>query len=297
MPNPQATMPAGMIVSGQEGTAGLQVDLAARVKKDAISTSGADLLDNPTASRVASAKAVSELIAQIPALTSIIDDALTSNEKTWSSQKIQNFVVENDDSEYFVDIADRDAFTVTPERNGVIAIVVDASADPVVGTEEDGTPLGALYIRKDGVWKFLFTKGYKKVNFAGYVHEDGLAVDLSVNDPKIAASSALTHALAVLVASAADDANNMEIIPEITSPVWDETISKNRVECLYKPKGHPINFECGVLDEVTGTWLSYGCEFVESNGVTFMEVMMVNHVDLSSTKVRFSYLHNGKENA
>jgi len=295
--NPQISMPSGIIVTGQEGTANLQIDLAARIKKDAISPTGADVLANPTSARVASAKAVSELIASIPALTTIIDDALTSTEKTWSSQKIQEFVHQNDDSEYFVDIAERDAFVVNPERNGLIAIVVDASADPVVGTEEDGTPLGALYIRKDGEWKFLFTKGYKKVNFTGYVHENSLATELTANDPKVAASSAVTFALAQLVTSASADANNMEIMPEITQPVWHEDIAKNRVECMYKPKGHPINFECGVLDETTGRWLPYGCEFVEDNGVTYMQILMVNDVDLSSTKVRFSYLHNAKENA
>jgi hypothetical protein len=123
-----------------------------------------------------------------------------------------------------------------------------------------------------------------------------LAVDLTVNDPKIAVSSVVTYALAQLVSTAKSDSENMEIMPEITEPVWDADISKNRVECLYKPKGHPINFECGVLDETTSRWLSYGCEFIESNGVTYMQILMLNDVDLSSAKVRFSYLHNGKAN-
>lgn len=295
--NEQKTMPAGIIVQGQEGTANLQIDLAARVKKDAIETSGNALLANPSDAKVASSKAVAELINAIPSIQTLIDDALVSEEKTWSSQKISDFVHENDDSEYFVDIADRDAFTVAPERNGVIAIVVDASADPVVGTDDDGTPLGALYIRKDGAWKFLFTKGYKKVSFTGYIHEDNLVSTLDVNDAKKGASAAAVFALANALSTTVSSVDNMQIMPEITEPVWHDDISKNRVECLYKPKGHPINFECGVLDVTTNRWLSYGCEFVEDNGITYMQVLMANDVDLSSTNVRFSYLHNGQVNA
>ena len=63
-------MPVGVIVTAQEGTANLQIDLAARIKKEAIEASGAGVISNPSDSRVASTKAVKELIEGIPALHS-----------------------------------------------------------------------------------------------------------------------------------------------------------------------------------------------------------------------------------
>jgi hypothetical protein len=290
-------MPSGIIKTDQKATALLSSDLSARVKKEAIEALGSQILANPSNARVASTKSVKELFETIPNVQTLIDDNATSAIKVWSSEKIVSYVAENDDSVAFANIAERDAFALVPERDGVTAIVADASADSQVGVDADGNPLGALYLRKDGAWHFLFTKGYKAINLEGYLNEDSLSNDATVNDPKVPVSSALTYALAQLITAADADANNMEIMPEISDITWDDVAQVNKVQCVYKPKGHPVNFEANVIDDVTGRLIPYACEFVVEDGVTFLHVLMAEPLDMSAAKVRFSYLHNGKANA
>lgn len=287
---------AGIIVTDQKATADLQINLSERIKKDAIEGLGTGILSNPSTSRVASTKSVEELFKTIPALATLLDDSNTSSEKTWSSEKIVTYVAENDDSVAFSDIAERDAYVLAPERDGVTALVADASADPQVGFDAENNPLGALYLRKNGVWNFLFTKGYKKVNFEGYLNEDSLVGNLETNDPKAPLGANVGVMIASMMSAISSDIENTQIMPEISDITWDAANQQNKVETVYKPKGHPINFECNVIDDVTGRMIPYACEFVDENGVTFMHILMASPVDLSAAKVRFSYLHSGKAN-
>ena len=286
----------GIQKTAKSATLGLLADLAARVEKTSIETTKQGVLDNPSIQKVVSSAALKEYIDSIPALSTLIaDDATTASDKTWSIDKIVSWVAEKDDSEYFADIAARDAYSVSPERDGLIATVYDASADENVGTNSKGEPYGAMYVREGGAWKLLQTIGGKEITLAGYVHEDALAVDLATNNAKKAASSALTFALAALVATAQADVNNTVLQPALSDITWDSDNSVNKVALAFKPKGQIVNFEVSVIDE-NGVHTPYIGEIVEENGVSVLKIAMENPSDLSANKALFTYMHNGKEN-
>jgi hypothetical protein len=286
----------GVQKTNQVATLGLLVALSARVEKTAIETSKQGVLDNPSDARIVSTRALKEYIDGVPAYTTLIDDTATSTDKSWSASKIISWVAENDDSEFFADIDARDAYTVTPERNGLSATVYNASADPDVGFNSKGEPLGAVYIRKDGAWELLQAIGGKDIVLAGYLHEDALVQDYITNDPKKAISSAVAVALATLAQTAQADVNNTVLQPVFGDIVWDADNSENRVELTFKPKGQIVNFEVSVVD-ASGTHTPYVGEIVDENGVGVLKISMETPADLSANKALFTYMHNGKANA
>ena len=127
------------------------------------------------------------------------------------------------------------------------------------------------------------------------MHEDSLANALTVNDAKKAASSALTFALAALVATAQSDVDNTVLQPALSDITWDADNSINKVALAFKPKGQIVNFEVSVIN-TDGVHTPYIGEIVEENGVSVLKIAMENPSDLSANKALFTYMHNGKEN-
>jgi len=287
----------GVQKTAQKATFGLLAALSARVEKTAIETAKQGILDNPSTSRVVSTAAMKEYIDSIPAFSSLIDDnARAGTDKTWSVAQIMSWVAEKDDSEYFADISARDAYTVSPERDGLIATVYNASDDPDVGTNSKGEPLGALYVREGGAWKLLQSIGGKEIVLAGYIHEDNLVGDLVTNDPKKVPSTVAIAALKELLDTAQADVNATILQPVLGDIVWDADNSENRVSLTFKPKGQIVNFEVIVIDN-DGTHTPYIGEIVEENGVSVLKIAMETPADLSENKALFTYMHNGKANA
>lgn len=286
MPNP---MKSGVRKQSQRSTNNLLTDLSARILKTSIVTSRAIALASPSAETVASTMALKEVIDSIPVLVDIIDDASTATDKTWSAQQVINYVAEKDDSEYFVDIADRDAFTLTPERDGFVAIVYDAGADVNVGTDDNGDPLGAIYVRDAAVWKLLKTIGYRAVSFVGYLHENNLVADYITNNNTLPLAASVAVELKELIDAAAQSAGNAQLSPELQPVSWDAVSSVNTATPQFKPKGQPVQYAAVVVDE-NDIETTYSAEFFDDNGTSRLRILMETPEDLSASKVLFTYM-------
>ena len=288
MPNP---MKNGVRKQSQRGVNNLLTDLAARILKTNIETSKANALANPSVEKVASTQILKEVYDDIPTLTDLIDDSSTASNKTWSAQQVINYVAEKDDSEYFVNIADRDAFTLTPERDGFVAIVYDASDDLNVGTDDNGDPLGAIYVREGGAWKLLKTIGYRAVSFVGYLHENDLVADYATNDATKPLAASVAVELKTLIDQASNSAGNVNLLPELQPLAWNAVDSVNTATPQFKPMGQPVDYAALVVDE-NDVETTYSAEFFDDNGTQKLRILMENPTDLSTSKVLFTYLNN-----
>jgi len=288
MPNP---MKNGVRKQSQRGVNNLLTDLAARILKTNIETSKANALANPSVEKVASTQILKEVYDDIPTLTDLIDDSSTASNKTWSAQQVINYVAEKDDSEYFVNIADRDAFTLTPERDGFVAIVYDASDDLNVGTDDNGDPLGAIYVREGGAWKLLKTIGYRAVSFVGYLHENDLVADYATNDATKPLAASVAVELKTLIDQASNSAGNVNLLPELQPLAWNAVDSVNTATPQFKPMGQPVDYAALVVDE-NDVETTYSAEFFDDNGTQKLRILMETPTDLSTSKVLFTYLNN-----
>lgn len=293
MPNP---MKSGVRKQSQRSTNNLLTDLSARILKTSIVTSRAVALANPSPETVASTMALKEVNDAIPVLMDLIDDASTASNKAWSAQQVISYVAEKDDSEYFVDIADRDAFTLVPERDGFVAIVYNAEADVNVGTDDNGDPLGGIYVRDAGAWKLIKTIGYRAVSFVGYLHQNNLVADYATNDSARPLAASVAVVLKQLIDAAALSAGNAQLSPELQPIAWNAVDSVNTATPQFRPKGQPVQYAAVVVD-ANDIETIYSAEFFDDNGTSRLRILMETPEDLSASKVLFTYMSTLEINA
>jgi len=160
--------------------------LLAKVDKAQIVGTLDDVIADNTAGNPASAQAVKSLDDKTNLNTqkieAIIDDgATTGDSKTWSVDQIKTYIAQEDDTYFAATLDERDddaVGIVVPKRQGVRVFVADASADPDVGTDTDGTAFGAHYIYNSSVWLLIRTLQYRQVDVTPYVRYDDVVDSL-----------------------------------------------------------------------------------------------------------------------
>jgi len=222
---------------------GLDEELLKRVSVDSVMKTFADVQASNNMNTVPSTASVLELKTTLEdkiteakeKAAEIIDDTIASGgDKTWSVDKIKEFIASVDDT-VVVETLD--------ERNGLegydslIAYVLDTNGDDTLGDEE-GKPYSYIYL--DGEWKML-TPLAKSVDTDKLVSKDAIINDLSTGGEDKVLSAEMGKQLSqVVVPNMIEAASNRVVTEEPTldgdkmtilaNPIGD--IFMNRVEIV-----------------------------------------------------------------
>ncbi len=184
----------------------LNPTLLAKLDKNSVigTLSSATASNSPTAP--VSTAALTELNSKTDLNTQRIDamiqDTSTAGTTaTWSIDQIKAYIAEVDDTYFAADLAERDDDAiglVIPKRQGVRVFVANASSDPEVGYDTDGTPFGAHYIYNGTDWVLIRTLQYRQTDVSELVRYSdvvdsltSIAVDkpLSANQGRLLSES------------------------------------------------------------------------------------------------------------
>jgi len=136
---------------------GLDEILNAKIAKDAIQSTLDDVVNSNSATTIPSTAAVVELKTNLEQriqdtknfAQDLIDDTVEGGtDKTWSVDKIKQFVASVDDTVVVQNIADRDALNA---YDSLIAYVLDTSDDNSLSDDVKGKPFA--YIYANGQWQ------------------------------------------------------------------------------------------------------------------------------------------------
>jgi hypothetical protein len=218
---------------------GLDESLNAKISFSAIMASYDDVANSNTTTTVPSTQSIVELKAQIDsdindakqAAQALIDDTVTSaGDKTWSVDKIKEFVASVDDTVVVQDISARDELNA---YDTLIAFVLDTSDDSDLG-EEAGKPHAYIYV--DGAWKLLAPLG-EHIDTTVFILKESIVNDYTTGgEDKVLSAEAGKQIVNVAIPNAI----NQKDVRIVTETV---TVDSNKIATLVNPVGN-IVFGC-----------------------------------------------------
>jgi hypothetical protein len=223
---------------------GLEDELVKKISTDAIMGAMSDVEAANNKTTVPSTASVVELKQSLDkritetqqSIDNIIDDSVSSaGDKTWSIDKIKEFVASVDDTVVVANLDERNGLNA---YDSLIAYVLDTSGDDSLGDAE-GKPFA--YVYADGEWKVLTALAQGDVDTDNLVTFDDIINDLTTGGEKKALSAEMGKQLSEVVVPNMIAAAATKVVTEeptldgdkltvLANPVGD--IFMNRVEIV-----------------------------------------------------------------
>ena len=276
---------AGKLLLSRKSIFGLDAALDGKVNTSDVVVKKENVLSATDPKKVPSVVAISsiynELNEQIEnaknSITSLIDDtAASGSNKTWSIDKIKQFVSSVDDTVVVQNISERDALAA---YDSLVAFVIDTKDDKNLDESLRGKPFS--YIYANGKWYPLSPVG--EVDSTVFVKTKDVVTKIDANATDTTVPSALaTYNFVTSQATAVANQTEVRIVSEIVT-VGDN----NKAELTVAPKGDLVGNSVEVVTDK-------GILLVEAT-VSGTELTINDSDDYKGKNVRVSYLANNQE--
>ena len=204
--------------------------------------SSASELDVPSVKAIQELKNVLEAkIATVKSVAeSIIDDTVaSSSNKTWSIDKIKEFVASVDDTVVVQDIQQRDALKA---YDSLIAFVLDTSADKNLPDDVRGKPFS--YIYANGQWQPLAPLA-KEIDTTVFVKYSDIVNDVTTGGADKPLSAEMGKYIANELIPQSVDAAKTQLVTEMN------TITNGKIKLSKQPIGNLV-FDCAEISTDEG---------------------------------------------
>jgi len=162
-------------------------------------------------------------------IKSLIDDSVNGgSDKTWSIDKIKQYVASVDDTVVVQNIADRDALKA---YDSLIAYVLDTSADTNLGPDFRGKPFAYMYV--NGKWEPI-TPLSKEVDSSVFLKYSDIVNNLNAGGVNKPLSAEMGKYLAQVVIPKASNDAKQTIVTETA------TIKNNKIALTQNPVGNLV---------------------------------------------------------
>jgi len=220
---------------------GLNEALDQKIAKNAIMGTLDSVLESNSANTVASTASIVELKAAMEQKVQeakaqaqgLIDDSVgAGSDKTWSVDKIKEFVASMDDSVVVENIDQRDALNA---HDSLVAYVLDTTGATELG-EDEGKPYTFVFV--DGSWKPMIPLAQDQIDTTVFIKKDAIVNDYTTGGVNNVASAEVVKTIVSQVIpdatakSAAD--NDVRIVNE------NITVEDDKLSLLVNPLGELI---------------------------------------------------------